>query len=70
MPHKIPIKTEITDERAIVIVDNSTGKCTTISENSHIIRNLTDKIDILRLYVKPELKANVITYIKEIYKEI
>lgn len=70
MPHKIPIKTETSDERAIVIIDNSSGKCSTISENSHIIESLTDKINILRLYVKPELKAEVLSSIQEIYKEI
>ena len=70
MPHKIPIKTEVSDERAIVIVDGSTGKCSTISEHSHIIQSLTDKIDILRLYVIPELKDVVLKKIKEIYLEI
>ena len=70
MPHKIPTKTEISDEHAIVIIDSSTGKCSTISESSHIIRSLTDKIDILRLYVKPELKEEVLMTIKSIYKEI
>ena len=70
MPHKIPTKTEISDEHAIVIIDGSTGKCSTISESSHIIQSLTDKIDILRLYVKPELKENVQEAIKFIYKDI
>ena len=70
MPHKIPVKTEVEDEKAIVIIDESTGKCTTISENSHIIRSLTDKIDILRLYVEPELKDKVSDYIKKAYKDI
>lgn len=70
MPHKIPIKTEITDERAIVIKNSNTGECTTISENSHIIESLADKIDILRLYVKPGLKESVFNAIKEINNEI
>ena len=70
MPHKIPTKTEVSDEHAIVIVDSSTGKCSTISESSHIIQSLTDKIDILRLYVKPELKDAVLESIKSIYKDI
>lgn len=70
MPHKIPVKTEVSDERAIVIIDNDIGKCSTISENSHIIESLTDKIDIWRLYVKPELKKAVTDSIKKIYKEI
>lgn len=70
MPHKIPIKTEISDEKAIVIIDQSSGKRSTISENSHIIESLTDKIDILRLYVKPTLKSEVTGMIKEIYNDI
>lgn len=70
MPHKIPIKTEVSDERAIVILDKSMGKCSTISETSHIIRSLTDKIDILRLYVKPEYKDEISKKIKEIYHKI
>ena len=70
MPHKIPVKTEVTDERAIVIIDNSTGKCATISEQSHIISNLTDKIDILRLYSKPELKGSVSAFIHQFYDSI
>lgn len=70
MPHKIPIKTEISDERAIIIIDGSTGKHSTISESSHIIQSLTDKIYILRLYVKPELKDTVLDSIKSIYKDI
>lgn len=70
MPHKIPIKTEVSDERAIVIVDNSSGKCSTISENSHIIESLTDKIDIIRLYVKPEYKETALKFIQETYHDI
>ncbi len=70
MPHKIPIKTEVSDEKAIIIIDKITGKCSTISETSHIIRSLTDKIDIMRLYVKPELKDVVVEKIREIYNDI
>ena len=70
MPHKIPIKSEITDEKAIVIIHKNTGKLTTISEESHIIQALTDKIDIQRLYVKPELCENVKCHIKKIYQDI
>lgn len=70
MPHKIPTKTEVTDENAIVIIDSGTGKCSTISESSHIIRALTDKIDILRLYVKPDIKESVLDAIQAIYRDI
>lgn len=70
MPHKIPMKTEVSDERAIVIIDKSTGRCSTISETSSIIKTLTDKIDIMRLYVKPELKEVVSQHIQAIYNDI
>lgn len=43
MPHKIPIKTEVVDEQAIIIVDDNMEHYTTISKESHIISSLTDK---------------------------
>lgn len=70
MPHKIPVKTEVTDEKAIIIVDNDSGKCTTISEESHIIKSLTDKIDIRRLYAKPEIGEAARKQTNKIYAEI
>lgn len=70
MPHKIPLKSEIGDERAIVIIHKNTGKLTTISEESHIIRTLTDKIDIQRVYVIPSYRNDVENFIKKIYQEI
>ncbi len=51
MPHKIPIKTTVDDERAIIIVDETEGKISTISEESVIIKSLTDKINIQRIYL-------------------
>lgn len=70
MPHKIPIKTEIGDEKAIVIVDKASGKITTISEESNIIKSLVDKINIKRVYVKPEFKDDVEKYIKGVYGKL
>lgn len=70
MPHKIPMRTEKSDEKAIVIVDSGMEKYSTISEMSHVIKSLTDKIDIVRLYVRPELKEIVLTEIREIYNNI
>lgn len=52
MPHKIPIKTSIEDEKAIIIIDETEGKISTISEESIIIKSLTDKISIQRIYLK------------------
>jgi len=51
LPHKIvPRKHAIDDEDTIAIVDESKNKVSTISEESHIINNLTEKIDIRRIY--------------------
>ncbi len=70
MPHKIPIRTEVDDEKAIVIIDSSTEKFTTISEESQVIRSLTNKINIKRIYVKPELRTEVKDYICRLYAKI
>lgn len=70
MPHKIPIKSEVTDEKAIVIINKTSGKLSTISEESNIIRSLTEKIDIQRIYAEPNIADTAQKYIKEIYKEI
>lgn len=51
MPHKIPVKTTPDDERAVVIIDEKSGKVSTISEESIIIKSLTEKINIQRLYL-------------------
>lgn len=53
MPHKIPIKIEPDHEKAIVIYNSKTNRKTTISEESEIIKSLTEKIDIMRVYCHP-----------------
>ena len=70
MPHKIPIKTELSDEQAIVIIDDNSGTCSTISDESHVIKSLTDKIDIQRLYVHPAQRVCVQNFIRKQYEEI
>lgn len=52
MPHKIPIRTNIDDEKAIVIIKPN-DQISTISEESLIIKTLTEKINIERLYINP-----------------
>lgn len=69
MPHKIPKRIEVDDEQAIVIFDEKTGKKTTISEESEIIKNLTEKIDILSLYCDPECSEEAFDYIRKINEE-
>ena len=44
----------VDDEKAIVIYDQKTGRVTTISEESEIIKSLSEKIDIMSLYCHPE----------------
>ena len=49
-PHKIPIRSEINDEKTIMIYDAKKNRKRTISEESEIIRSLGTKIDIRRIY--------------------
>lgn len=69
MPHKIPMRVEIDDEKAIIIYDEKTGKKTTITEESEIIKNLSEKIDILSLYCEPEYSEEAYKIIKAINEE-
>lgn len=55
VPHKIPKRIPLEDEKAIIIYDKSIERKTTISEESEIIRNLTEKIDIMRIYCHPQM---------------
>ncbi len=57
VPHKIPKRIEIENEKAIIIYDKSIERKTAISEESEIIRNLTEKIDIMRIYCHPDKAA-------------
>lgn len=60
MPHKIPIRTSVEDEHAIVIVNETEGTVRTISEQSVIINSLTDKINIQRIYLKDRSKFDAV----------
>ena len=57
MPHKIPRRMELEDENAIIIYDSKIDKRTTITEESEIIKNLSEKIDIKTIYCKKD-KSN------------
>ncbi len=50
LPHKIPKKSEINDEKAIIIFDSDSKRIRSISEESEIINALTEKINIKRIY--------------------
>lgn len=68
MPHKIPKRIELDNEKAIIIYDKSIERKTTISEESEIIRNLTEKIDIMRIYCHPD-KAKQARELMKSYNE-
>lgn len=55
-------------EKAIIIYDSSIERKTTISEESEIIRNLTEKIDIMRIYCHPS-KASLAIDLMKSYNE-
>ena len=69
MPHKIPLRIEKDDEKAIVIYDQKTGRVTTISEESEIIKSLSEKIDIMSLYCHPEKSQEAYELMKRINEE-
>lgn len=67
MPHKIPMITSLDDEKAIAIIDANNSR-STISDESIIIKSLTHKINIQRLYVSPEKEKEAREKVIEILK--
>ena len=55
MPHKIPVRCEVDDEKAIISFNKRMQKRVSVSEESHIIRALANKIGIRRLYAHPDV---------------
>lgn len=66
MPHKIPMKVDIENEKAIIINNKKLNQISTISDESHIISNLTEKIHIERLYVCHDRRDEVIKFTESI----
>lgn len=69
MPHKIPLRIEKDHEKAILIYNSKTGRKTTISEESEIIKSLSEKIDIMSLYCHPSKSEEAYTIMKDINNE-
>ncbi|HAS91244.1 MAG TPA: phosphohydrolase [Clostridiales bacterium] len=65
MPHKIPKKVEIEDEKAIIIIDKKQSSISTISDESYIIGKLSEKINIERVYVSGQIKEEAFEFIKQ-----
>ena len=55
MPHKIPVQSSVEDEKAVILVNKRMRKRVSISEESHIIRALSNKIGIRRIYAHPSI---------------
>jgi len=69
MPHKIPLRVEKEHEKAILIYNRKTGKKTTISEESEIIKSLSEKIDIMSLYCHPSKSEDAYKIMRKINEE-
>lgn len=69
MPHKIPSRVEINDEKAIIIYDKKIERMTTISEESEIINSLTVKIDIMSIYCSPNKAEEARELMKKVNQE-
>ncbi len=69
MPHKIPNRVELDDEKAIIIYDKNIERKTTISEESEIISNLAVKIDIQRIYCHPDKSDEARVLMKSVNEE-
>ena len=69
MPHKIPSRVEINDEKAIIIYDKKIDRKTTISEESEIINSLTVKIDIMSIYCSPDKAREAIELMKAVNQD-
>jgi len=69
MPHKIPLRVERDHEKAILIYNNKTNRKTTISEESEIIKSLSEKIDIMSLYCHPSKSEEAYKIMREINEE-
>ena len=60
------MKVDIENEKAIVIINKKIDQPSTISDESHIISNLTEKINIERVYVCEEKRKDAFEYLKSI----
>jgi len=59
MPHKIPVQCDVEHEKAVVLLNKRMGKRVSISDESHIIKALANKIGVRRLYADPQIAESV-----------
>jgi len=65
LPHKIPSRVSIDDEKAILMLRRSSGLPDSISEASEIIKNITKSINIHCIYAKDEVYEEVRAFCRE-----
>jgi uncharacterized protein len=70
LPHKIPARHGIDDEKAIPVVEMRSKVPMSLSDQSEIIRNLTKPINILRIYAKEEVYEQAEKYCEERKKQM
>ena len=51
LPHKLPARYNVDDEKAIAVIRSFTDVPISLSEQSEVIKNLTTPINVLRIYV-------------------
>lgn len=70
MTHKIPLKYEIDNEKAIPIIVDHSREPSTISMESGIIRKMTEPINVLRIYAKETIAEKAKEYVKQRMKDM
>lgn len=61
---QIPVQSSIEDEKSVVLLNKRMGKRVSISDESHIIRALANKIGIRRLYARPDIAGQARTIVR------
>ena len=70
LAHKIPLKHTIESEQAIPIILDHSKMPGTISTESGVIKNMTEPINIWRIYAQEEIAAEAEAFVKEKFKDM
>ncbi len=70
LPHKIPAKYEIDDEKAIPVIGEYPYYFSTLSDESEIIKKMTEPINILRIYAKEQILKDAEEFIQQKIKDM
>ncbi len=70
LPHKLPSRYNVDDEKAIVVVRNFTSVPVSLSEQSEVIKSLTTPINILRIYSPGSAYEAAKDYVDSLVKDM